>query len=48
MDGHHYVLVALLRCEGDCSCLVGVDGAGEVIDVDKSFIGFSDRYMVGG
>jgi hypothetical protein len=48
VDCHHYVPVALLRCEGECSCLVGVDGVGEVINAEESFVGFGDRYLVGG
>ena len=48
VDGHHYVPVASLRCEGESSCLVGVDGVGEVIDAEKSFVGFGDGYLVEG
>ncbi len=48
VDGHHYVPVALLRCEGECSCLVGVDGVGEVINVEESLVGFGDWCLVEG
>jgi hypothetical protein len=48
VDGHHYVPVALLRCEGECSCLVGVDGVGEVIDAEEGLVGFGDGYLVEG
>ena len=37
-----------LRCEGECSCLVSVDGVGEVIEVEESLVGFGDRYLVEG
>ncbi len=48
VDCHHYVHVALLRCEGECSCSVSVDGVSEVINAEESFVGFGDRYLVGG
>ncbi len=48
VNGHHYVHVALLRCEEECSCLVGVDGVGEVINAEESLMGFGDRYLVKG
>ena len=48
VDGHHYVPVVLLRCEGECYCLVGVDGVGNVIDAEESLVGFGDRYLVEG
>ena len=46
MDGHHYVPVASLGREGECSGLVGVDGVGEVVDVEESLVGFGDGYLV--
>ena len=44
VDGHHYVPVALLGREGECSSLVGVDGVGEVVDTEESLVGFGDGY----
>ncbi len=41
-----YLPVALLRCEGECSGLVGVDGVGEVINAKESLVCFGDRYLV--
>ena len=46
MDGHHYIPVALLRCEEKCSSLVGVDGVSEVIDAEENLVGSGDRYLV--
>ena len=46
VDSHHYVPVALLGREGECSSLVGVDGVGEVVDGKESLVGFGDRYLV--
>ena len=40
VDGHHYVPVASLGHEGECSGLVGVDGVGEVVDAEKSLVGY--------
>ena len=42
VDGHHYVPVASLGREGECSGLVGVDGVGEVVDVEESLLGHGD------
>jgi hypothetical protein len=46
VNGHHYIPVASLRCEGECSSLVGVDGVGEVVDAEESLVGFGDGYLV--
>ena len=46
MDGHHYVPVASLGHEGECTGLVGVDGVCEVIDTEENIVGFSDKYLV--
>ena len=46
VDGHHYVPVASLGREGECSGFVGVDGVGEVIDAEEGLVGFGDRYLV--
>jgi len=46
VDGHHYVPVASLRCEGECSRLIGVDGISEVIDAEESLVRFGDGYLV--
>ncbi len=42
VDGHHYVPIALLGCERECSGLIGVDGVGEVVDAEESLMGFGD------
>ena len=42
VDGHHYVPVASLGCERECSGLIGVDGVGEVVDAEESLMGFGD------
>ena len=42
VDGHHYVPVASLGCERECSGLVGVDGVSEVVDTEESLMGFGD------
>ncbi len=46
VDGHLFVSVASLRCEGECSCLVSVDGVGEVINAGESLVGFGDWCLV--
>ena len=46
VDGHHYIPVALLRCEGECSRLIGVDGISEVVDVEESLVRFGGGYLV--
>jgi len=42
VDGHHYVPVASLECERECSGLIGVDGVGEVVNAEESLMGFGD------
>ena len=46
VDGHHYIPVASLRCEGKCSRLIGVDGISEVVDAEESLVHFGDGYLV--
>jgi hypothetical protein len=46
VDGHHYIPVALLRCEGECSRLIGVDGISEVVNAEESLVRFGDGYLV--
>ena len=46
VDGHHYVPVALLGREGECSGLVGEDGVCEVVDAEEGLVGFGDGYLV--
>ena len=46
VDSHHYVPVPSLRCEGECSCLIGVDGISEVVNAEKRLVRFGDGYLV--
>ena len=46
VDGHQYVPVVLLGCEGECSGLVDVDGVSEVVNAEESLVGFGDRCLV--
>ena len=46
VDCHHDVPVALLGCEWECACLVGVDGVREVVDAEENLMGFGDGCLV--
>ena len=46
VDGHHYVPVFLLGCEGESSCLVGVDGLSEVVNAEENIVRFGDGHLV--
>ncbi len=46
VNGHHYIPVAPLRCEGECSSLIGVDGMSDVIDAEESLVCFGDGDLV--
>ncbi len=46
VGGRHYIPVASLRCEGECSRMMGVDGISEVVDAEKSLLRFGDGYLV--
>ncbi len=46
VDSHHYIPVASLGCEGECSCLIGVDGISEVVDAEKGLVCFGDGKLV--
>jgi len=46
VGGHHYVPVSALRCEGESSCLVSVDGFGEIINAVENIVRFGDWRLV--